>query len=177
MLGSARVGGNSEILARQAASVLPERVSSTWLALRELPLPAFADLRHVGDGGYPPPVGHEKVLFDATMTATDLVVVTPLYWYTVSTAVKLYLDYWSGWLRVPGVDFRGAMAAKTLWAVTTFAGDRAKTKPAMETLRLCADFFGMRWGGALLGNGSRPGDVHADSDAMTAARTFLLPSR
>ena len=174
VLGSARAGGNLEILARRAAEALPERVERTWLALPEWPLPPFADLRHVGDGAYPLPEGNEKALFDATMAATDLVVVSPLYWYTVSTPVKAYLDCWSGWLRMPGAGFREAMADKTLWAVTSFAGERAKARPATDTLRLCAEFFGMRWGGALLGNGSRPGDVHSDTEAMTAAATFLL---
>jgi hypothetical protein len=31
----------------------------------------------------------------------------------------------------------------------------------------------MDWGGVLLGNGSRPGDVLLDADAMSAASTFF----
>jgi hypothetical protein len=31
----------------------------------------------------------------------------------------------------------------------------------------------MNWGGVLLGNGSRPGDVLLDADAMSAAATFF----
>jgi len=176
VLGSPRAGGNSEILARRAAAALPERARTTWLALRDLSLPAFTDLRHVGDGTTPPPEGDEKVLFDATTSATDVVIVTPLYWYNVSASVKLYLDHWSGWMRVAGAGFTESMAGKTLWAVTAYAGEAAKAGPLTDVLRQCAGFLGMRWGGALLGNGTAPGDVVRDTGAVTSAGSFLLTS-
>lgn len=174
LLGSARANGNTEMLARRAAAALPKDTDQVWVNLRDLVLPAFEDLRHRGDGSYPRPGGDEGILVDATMGATDIVLVSPMYWYTVSTATKLYLDYWSGWLRVPGMNFKQVMTTKTLRAVVTYAGDRAKTAPVVDTLRLCAEFFPMRWGGALIGNGSRPGDVLSDSDAMAQVKTFLV---
>ncbi|SCD48734.1 hypothetical protein GA0115239_102443 [Streptomyces sp. BpilaLS-43] len=33
--------------------------------------------------------------------------------------------------------------------------------------------LGMRWGGALLGNGTRPGDVRSDTEAVARAKTFF----
>ena len=39
------------------------------------------------------------MLLDATLAATDLVFVAPVYWYSLPAAAKLYLDYWSAWLR------------------------------------------------------------------------------
>ncbi|MBK9492244.1 MAG: NAD(P)H-dependent oxidoreductase [Haliscomenobacter sp.] len=63
------------------------------------------------------------MLFDATFLATDVVFVTPLYWYSVSASMKLYLDYWSAWFRVPGADFRKRMAGKTAWAVTAYSDE------------------------------------------------------
>lgn len=146
LLGSSRPNGNTEILARQAAAALPATVSQQWLRLRDVPLTAFEDVRHAADGHFPEPTGNERLLFDSTLEATDLVVASPLYWYTVSASMKLYLDHWSGWLRIPGVDFRTRMQAKTMWVVTAFAGDRVKADPSLETLRLCAGFFGMRFG-------------------------------
>jgi multimeric flavodoxin WrbA len=176
VLGSSRAEGNSELLARRAAASLPRGTQSTWLALRDLTLRDFADLRHVGDGSAPVPEGDEKLLFEATTAATEVVIVSPLYWYSVSSAVKRYLDHWAGWMRVPGAGFVEAMAGKTLWSVTVCAGDADRAQPLVDMLRHSAEFLRMQWGGALLGNGSAPGDVLHDADALAAAQTFLLPS-
>jgi hypothetical protein len=85
LLGSARSGGNTEDLARKAAAQLPSAVTQQWLQLRELPLPSFADRRHLPGAVYVEPAGKERILLDATLDATDLVIASPLYWYSVST--------------------------------------------------------------------------------------------
>ncbi|WP_230686828.1 NAD(P)H-dependent oxidoreductase [Catellatospora vulcania] len=174
LLAGAREGGNTETLARAAAAELPAHAAQTWLDLRELPLAPFADIRHAGDGVYPQPEGAEKILLDATLAADHLVIASPLYWYSVSASAKLYLDYWSGWLRVPGADFKARMRGKTLSAVTTISStDRTTADPLLGTLRLSARYLGMHWGGALIGYGNRPGDISADAEALTRAKTFL----
>ncbi|GAA3032562.1 NAD(P)H-dependent oxidoreductase [Kitasatospora albolonga] len=173
LLGSVREDGNSEQLARLAAEHLPAGVEQTWLRLESLRLEPFGDIRHTGDGSYPPLAGNALTLFEATARATDLVIVSPLYWYTVSTSVKHYLDHWSGWFRVPGSDFRARMRGTTLWSVTSHSGERSDVDPLIGTLKLTADYMGMPWGGALLGNGTRPGDVRNDELALAEARTFF----
>ncbi|MGW2374316.1 flavodoxin family protein [Kitasatospora sp. NPDC001683] len=171
---SSRAGGNTEQLARLAAeSSLPEGAEQRWLRLADHPLPPFQDLRHTGDGGYPEPVGHERTLLEATLEATDLVFVAPVYWYTLPTTAKLYLDYWSAWFRVSGVDFRAGMAGGTLWDVSVLAGTEEQAEPMIGTLKLTAEYMGMRWGGALIGNGTRPGDVLRDERALIAAKSFF----
>ncbi|MFJ9445859.1 NAD(P)H-dependent oxidoreductase [Kitasatospora sp. NPDC101235] len=171
---SARADGNSVRLARLAAeSSLPGGSEQRWLRLDEHPLPPFRDLRHTGDGSYPEPAGHERTLLDATLAATDLVFVAPLYWYSLPTSAKLYLDHWSAWMRVPGVDFRARLGGGTLWGVTALATGDDKAEPLIGTLRLTAEYMGMRWGGVLLGNGTRPGDVLGDERAVIAAKSFF----
>lgn len=172
VLGSARAGGNTEALARAAADQLPPSVPRTWLSLSDGALPPFDDLRHAGVE-WPAPSGPEQQLLDATLAATDVVLATPTYWYTVSASTKLYLDHWSGWMRLPGVDFKARMAGKTLWTVSVLSDEPQHADALVDTLRRCADYMGMRWGGALLGNGSRPGDIHQDTTAMSAAKTFF----
>ncbi|MEV6979200.1 NAD(P)H-dependent oxidoreductase [Kitasatospora sp. NPDC093806] len=170
----ARADGNSAQLARLAAAAsLPPGAEQRWLRLSDHPLPPFEDRRHTADGRYDEPTGHERTLLDATLAATDLVFVAPLYWYSLPTAAKLYLDHWSAWLRVPGADFRARMAGGTVWAVTAYATEPDKAEPLIGTLRLSADYLGMRWGGALLGNGTRPGDVLRDDRALIAAKSFF----
>jgi multimeric flavodoxin WrbA len=169
-----RRDGNSETLARRAATALPPGVEQEWLRLADLPLPAFEDVRHSGNGVYPEPGGSGRTLLDATLAATDLVFVAPLYWYGLPAAAKLYLDHWSGWMRVPGVDFLRHMAGKGMWAVTALSEiDYSVADPLLGTLRLTADYTGMRWSGSLLGYGNRPGDILEDKTALATAEAFF----
>ncbi|MFF9088914.1 flavodoxin family protein [Streptomyces sp. NPDC014991] len=174
VLGSARAGGNTEMLARAAAEQLPEDVEQRWIRLADHPLPDFVDLRHDSDHVRPSPDTPAGLLLDATLAATDIVIASPLYWYSVSSLTKRYLDYWSAWLRTPGVDFRGTMAGRTLWGVAALAADEPSVAaPYAGTLTHSAAYLRMRFGGVLLGNGSAPGDVRGDTDALARAKTFF----
>lgn len=174
LLGSSREGGNTEALARAAAEHLSPADEQRWLDLAALGLPQFTDRRHAGEGVTPPPEGPVKTAVDATLAATDLVIVSPLYWYSVSAPVKTYLDYWSGWMRVPGLDFRARMAGRRLWGVTVWSGDEPEeAEPLAGTLRLTAEYMRMPWQGVLLGRGNQPGDLGKDAEALRAAKTFF----
>jgi hypothetical protein len=99
---------------------------------------------------------------------------SPLYWYAMSTSTKRYLDHWSGWMRVPGADFKERRAGRTLWGVTALAtADPSVTEPATGTLRTIASYMRMEWGGMLLGLGNRPDDVLNDTAAAIRAKTFF----
>ena len=164
--------GNTEWLARQAANALPQGTPQTWLHLAQMQLPPFVDLRHTV-GTYPAPEGDLKTLLDATLAATHIVFVSPVYWFSIPSPLKTYLDHWSAWMRVPGLAFKEPMADKALLLITT-SGDRAKAQPMIDSVALCAQFLHMRWGGALWGKGGPPGAVQADAQAVAAAATFLL---
>ena len=173
LLGSSRPDGNTELLARRAAEQLPAGVEQRWISLTEHPLPEFEDLRHDSDHTRPTE-GAEALLLDATLAATDLVIASPLYWYSLSAPVKRYLDHWSGWLRTPGLDFKATLAGRTLWGVTALAHEEQEVAdPLIGSLNNSAAYMGMRFGGVLLGNGSKPGDVLRDTDALTRAKTFF----
>ncbi|WP_225100495.1 flavodoxin family protein [Streptomyces sp. CoH27] len=174
LLGSARTEGNTELLAREAAEQLPANVEQRWIRLAEHPLPDFADLRHDTEHIRPPHDSTTGLLLDATLAATDIVIASPLYWYSVSGLTKRYLDYWSGWLRTPGLDFRATMAGRTLWGIAALADrEPSVADPYVGTLNNSAAYLGMRFGGVLLGNGSGPGDVLRDTEALTRAKTFF----
>ncbi|MGP3686731.1 flavodoxin family protein [Streptomyces sp. IBSNAI002] len=172
VLGSSRPDGNTEILARAAAEQLPAGTPQRWVDLAQLPLPDFQDGRHE-TGGWP--VGEtEEELRRVTLEATDIVIASPLYWYSLSAQTKRYLDYWSGWLGVPGLDFKKRMAGRTLWGVTALAHEEEEVADGLITsLNHSAAYMRMRFGGVLLGNGSRPGQVRDDERAMTRAKTFF----
>lgn len=172
VVGSSRDNGNAEELAKEAARGLDSPVE--WLRLMELQVAPFADTRHDPDPCRPMPAGDEGRLLDATMRATHIVLVTPLYWYSMSSATKLYLDYWSGWMRVPGLNFKQGMASKTLAAITSFSGsDRADVEPLEGSLARVADYFAMSWKGVLVTSSNAPGEVRRDLHALAEAKDFL----
>lgn len=173
VVGSCRAGGNTETLARLAAGGLPADVTQRWIRLRDLALPPFRDSERKTDP-VAEPAGTEKMLLDETLAATDVVLVSPLYWYSLSWTVKLYLDYWSSWERLPGADFKDRMRGKTLWAVNVMADDdKTVAEPLLQVLRLTARYLDARFAGALLGTGSWPGDILADAAAVERARTYF----
>jgi len=174
VVGSTRrqgVTGNTEALARQAASALPDGTLQVWMHLHEMALAPFEDIRHDG-GVYPPPQGDLQRLLDATLAATDLVFVSPVYWYSPPAPLKLYIDHWSAWLRVPEVDFKARMAGKRLWVVAT-SGGRDSAQPMLDSYSLCARFLSMQAMGVLWGQGGAPGAVQRDAAAWAAARQFF----
>lgn len=176
LLASARADGNAELMARAAVAALPADVEVRWLRLAELALPPFEDIRHSGSGHYPLPLGDLARVLDDTLWATDLLVAAPLYWYSLPAPLKLYLDHWSGFMRVPGVDFKRRMAGKAMQVLcaTSSADEPELARPLVDCLRFSADYLQMRWGGAVLGDGSKPGDVLKDEAAMAAAARLLL---
>jgi multimeric flavodoxin WrbA len=174
ILGSARYSGNTEHLARYAARSLPVSIKQTWIHLLDHDLPLFEDIRHHETKKYSVVSEAEQALLDATLAATDLVIASPVYWYSISAATKLYLDHWSGWMRLEGVDFKARMASKTLWAISALSDeDWSGAQPLIDTLRLSAGYMKMNWGGALLGYGNRPGDVMDNAPSLERAAKFF----
>lgn len=173
MLASTRADGNSEQLARHAAGWLPDGATARWVRLVDHPLPPFEDTRH--STGYGPLSAAAQVLREATLAATDLVIVTPVYWYGLAWTAKLYLDHWSGWMRDSELAFRPAMGGRRLWAVISDSDtdEEGSAYPVIETLRRTADYMEMQWGGALIGHANKPGEIAADTTAMRAAERFF----
>ena len=176
LLASTRADGNAELMARAAVEALPEDTEVRWLRLAELALPPFVDIRHEGSGQYPEPEGDLGRALKDTLWATDLLVAAPLYWYSLPAPLKLYLDHWSAFMRVPGLDFKPQMAGKALQVVcaTSSTGEPHLAAPLVDSLRCTAGYMKMRWGGAVLGDGNRPGDVLKDEAAMAAAARLLV---
>ncbi|MFM9594835.1 flavodoxin family protein [Streptomyces scabiei] len=175
VLDSHRGNGNTELLARRAAAQLPAEWEQEWISLAEHPLPDYDDLWHgVGHTTRPEEGGNLARLFEATYAATDIVIASPVRWFSLSSRTKRYLDHWPAWLDAPGADFGAAMAGRTLWAVTASAGDPGRiAEPLVGTLGNLAAHLRMNFGGVLHGNGTAPGDVLKDAAALAHARTFF----
>lgn len=175
ILTSSRSDGNTAQLARYAASFLDSHVQQTWISLQDLDLPEFVDQRHQGTGQYAMPLGNALALLQATLNATDVVLVTPLYWYSLPTLAKRYLDHWSGWMRVADLQFRERMAGKRLWNITVLSDeDKSYASPLVSSLELTAAYMQMKWQGSLLGYGNRPGDIMQHEPSLISASQYFL---
>jgi multimeric flavodoxin WrbA len=173
VIASTRRDGNSERLARRAAAGLPAHAETKWIRLDEYPLPPFRDTRH--DVGFAAPEGHAAQLAEATLWATDLVFVTPTYWYALPAEAKSYLDHWTVWLRVPALAFKESMKGRALWAIVVDSDEpgQGSSDPVIGCLQKTTAYMEMRWGGLLLGHGNRPGDVEKDTAAWHEAEAFF----
>ncbi|MGW5231260.1 flavodoxin family protein [Streptomyces nodosus] len=152
VLASNRTGGRTEELARKFAADLPSAAAQRWIRLADVALPDFVDVRGHAPGRTPH--GNESLLLDATLEASDLIIASPLYWYSVSASAKLYLDYWGRWLEMDGIDFRERMRGKRLWAMCTLSAGRDldDTRPMVDMLSKSAAYLGMEWCGARVGD-------------------------
>ena len=176
LLASGRRDGNAELLARHAAAALPDDGEQTWLRISDYPLEPFVDHRRAADYASLTLGPNARRLFDATVAADLLVFATPVYWYSLPAAAKLYLDHWSTWLRVPDLRFRERVADRTsVTVLATMAGDdAAEARPLTESVRLSAAYLGMPYRGAIVATGANlAGDVLCDKDSLAAARALL----
>lgn len=173
VVASTRAEGNAERLARRAARTLPVGDTQTWLRLTDHPLEPFADTRH--STGYAAPTGNAKLLCDATLAATDLVIVAPVYWYGFTWPLALYLDHWSGWMRIQERAFMATMKGRALHAVVVDSDDEqaGSSLPLIDSLRRTANYMDMVWNGALVGHANRPGEIENDAAALAAAATYF----
>jgi NAD(P)H-dependent FMN reductase len=182
LVSSPREDSNSQALAQVAAQSLPSHAQAVWLHLREYPLEPFLDLRHVVpinpdfplSGGYSAATGNAQRLLEETLSATHLVFVAPVHWYSVPTLLKRYLDEWSAWLRIPNLGFKAQMGQKRYFAIAvSSAGSPEEAEPLFATLELSARYFGASLERRLLGRGSKPNDVLADTVTLEAAKVFF----
>ncbi|NTX09378.1 NAD(P)H-dependent oxidoreductase [Myxococcus sp. CA051A] len=176
LLASARENGNAEQLARKAAESLPSGTVTDWLRLDAYQHEAFRDLRHAPGGYAARPASPEMLaLAERTLAADELVIVAPVYWYSLPASAQSYLEHWSWWFRLPELRFRERMRGKVLSLVTTHSSDEddGVAQPLLMSLQLSADYMEMGWRGALIGHGNQPGEVLQDPRAMANAREFL----
>lgn len=175
LLCGAREHGNSEQLARHAAAALPPQIACSWVNLAEAALPPFRDLRHPTPA-FPPLTAPERALAVSTMAATDLVFVTPVYWYSLPAAAKLYLDTWSAWMRAEELSFADRMKGHRMWAVVVDSSEpeEASSAPLVDCLVRTAQYMEMDWRGALLAHGNRPGEALTEPTLARAATFFSI---
>lgn len=165
LYGSSRRHGNSELLAEEAVRDLP--VSRIYLAERNLE--PIVDQRHSPEG-FQPTVDEYDELIGQLLAHDTLLFVTPLYWYGLSGSMKDFVDRWSQALRDRRFQFAESMKQKTAYLIIS-GGDQPRLKglPLVQQFTYICQFVGMTFGGYIIGEGNRPGEVLQDRQAMHEA--------
>lgn len=73
-----------------------------------------------------------------------LILATPVYWYTMSATMKMFIDRWSDLLTIRK-DLGRALAGKRLFVVTSYSGEYT---PAFEEIfKLTCQYMNMHFAG------------------------------
>ncbi|TYP73394.1 flavodoxin family protein [Paenibacillus methanolicus] len=164
--GGTRAGGNTEQLAERALNGL----EAERIYLKDYDIRAIEDHRH-SEEGFRDRGDDYNAIIDRALRHDILLFATPIYWYGMSGPIKNFVDRWSQTLRDadrPG--FREQMKAKTAYVIAV-GGDQPLLKglPLVLQFQHIFGFFGTTYGGYILGEGNRPGDIAQDREAMRKA--------
>ncbi|QCR32557.1 flavodoxin family protein [Lysinibacillus sp. SGAir0095] len=164
--GSTRENGNTEWLTEQVINGLTvERIY-----LREYNILPIKDERH-SEAGFQEVLDDYNVVIDKVLQHDILIFSTPVYWYSMSGTMKLFIDRWSQTLRDKDrPNFREELAKKSAYVIAV-GGDRPSIKalPMIQQFQYICDFFGMTLESYLIGKASKPGEIQIDTKSIAAA--------
>ncbi|HWK22819.1 MAG TPA: flavodoxin family protein [Ureibacillus sp.] len=169
--GSTREEGNTEWLTEQVI----EGLSVEKIHLREYNILPIKDERH-SESGFQEVSDDYNAILDKVLQHDILIFATPIYWYSMSGTMKLFIDRWSQTLRDKNYpNFREDLAKKSVYVVAV-GGDRPSIKalPMIQQFQYICDFFKMPFESYLIGKASKPGDIKNDATAIAAASQMRL---
>jgi multimeric flavodoxin WrbA len=141
LFGSSRRHGNTGQLIDHIAASLPVEI----VDLGQLHISAY-DYEHRNRGDDFEPLMKRILEFD------QIIVASPVYWYSVSPPVKVFLDRLSDYLDIPDLLADGRrLRGKTAYIACTSVEERAAT-PFIGTLEATFAYLGMRFGGIVHAN-------------------------
>ena len=134
---SSRRQGNTATI----ANYLSSQLSATALDLSAHELAPFSY-----EDNYPA-TDDFMAIIEQTIAADHWVLVTPIYWYTMSAQMKTFLDRFSDLLRYHQ-ELLPVLTGKHLWIVAV-GSDPEAVPHFLEPFRLSADYLAMYYGGDL----------------------------
>ena len=164
--GGSRSNGNVEMLTKLAT----EGVVAEEIYLKDYTITPIKDKRHTEEGFSKVNDDYNSVI-DRILPHDILIFSTPIYWYSMTGAMKNFIDRWSQTLRDPNYpDFKAVMASKKAYVIAV-GGDEPyiKALPMIQQFQYIFDFIGTAFEGYIIGEGNRPGDISRDLKALAAA--------
>ena len=164
--GSTRENGNTEMLTEQVIKDLP--VEKIYLRHHKI-LP-IVDERH-SEKGFQEVEDDYNQIIERVMKHDIFIFATPIYWYSMSGTMKLFIDRWSQTLRDQNFpNFRADMAKKKAYVIAV-GGDNPYIKglTLIQQFQYIFNFFNTSFEGYLLGRASKPGEIPQDKKAFSSA--------
>lgn len=168
--GSSRVNGNTEYLTYKAVS----KENASHIYLRDHTIHPIIDERHAEQGFHEVEDDHKK-LIDQMLAHDVIVFSTPIYWYSMSGPMKIFIDRWSQIMRDSDyTHFREGMKGKKVYVIAV-GGDTPHIKgmPLIQQFQYICQFYGMSFEGYVIGKASKPGDIKSNKRALQAASVLL----
>lgn len=164
--GSSRKG-NSEWLGVRAFEGIPHMS----VDLANTMIQPVEDRRH--HGGFLPIGDDYRRIVEEMLEHDDIVFITPIYWYSMSTKMKLFIDRFSESLRDEDLRFRERMQGKRFHLIAVGGDDpKEKGRALVTQFDHIATFLGARLETAILAEGNAPRDVERDTVALAEIDAF-----
>ncbi len=162
--GGTRSNGNTEQLTERVIS----EMEAEKIVLKDYDIQPIEDYRH-DEAGFPRVGDDYKQLIDRMLSHDVIIFATPIYWYGISGTLKNFIDRWSQSIK-EYPNFKERMAEKQAYVVAV-GGDKPLLKglPLIQQFQYIFSFVGTAFGGYVLGEGNKPGDIQQDKQAIFAA--------
>jgi len=114
-------------------------------------------------------------IIEEMITYQRILFVSPIYWYNVSGSMKDFIDRWTESLRSTKYNFKEVMKDKIFYLIVVGANsDKAKANPIIEQFKALTQYFGIPFGGVVVGSGDKPGDVLKDKEAIDKVQQLFI---
>ncbi|GER68593.1 flavodoxin family protein [Weizmannia acidilactici] len=164
--GGTRENGNTEILTERAIQDIPVEK----IYLKDYKIQPIKDQRHT-ENGFQEINDDYNFIIERILHHDLLIFSTPIYWYSMTGTMKVFIDRWSQTLKDPKYpDFKIAMSSKKAYVIAV-GGDEPFLKglPLIQQFQYIFNFLGVSFEGYVLGRGNKPGEIFQDRIALTAA--------
>lgn len=171
LFGSSRYNGNSKII----VDYLLGETNHQIINLFDKNIEKVKDHRHLDDTSSDLHHDDYSSVLKGVIDADTIVLSTPLYWYSMSASLKLFIDRWTESLREERSDFKDKMAKKR-YIVVIVGGDNptVKSKPLIAQFELIFEFMHITDYSFLVGEGVAPLDILKDENIIKKAKALNI---
>lgn len=160
--GSSRKNGNTEFVLDQ----LTKATGYKRYFLNSLCIERVIDSRH--DNSEVIHNDDYKMVLDSVIDSDIVIMATPLYWYSMSASLKLFIDRWTETLRDSDYpDFKEIMRKKE-FIIIIIGGDNPEKKaiPLQDQFKLIFEFMEIDNYKFIIGKGNKPLEIINDIQFM-----------
>lgn len=172
LFGSSRYNGNSKII----VDYLLDETNHQIINLFDKNIEKVKDHRHLDDTSLNLYHDDYSSVLKSVIDADTIIFSTPLYWYSMSASLKLFIDRWTESLREEDrSDFKDEMAKKR-YIVVIVGGDNptVKSKPLIDQFELIFEFMHIKNYSFLVGEGVAPLDILKDENIIKKAKALNI---